>query len=257
MGLRPTWRGEKERGLPVPQTGSLALRQGTLSPAPLFMRGFQSLGLDLFSAQLGRIKKIQGSRVFSQGVNATRVSPWRISNEGSTYNPQVGEGVRVMSQQEFFQGRQFQEQEQGRPSLEDDDIEYPPQPYYWSTQPGKGAPKDEPTSLSDDSMVEADHPGDYQHGYAAQDNVSNPVVERYITPTFIVPQEESKRGTPQWQSQTQRKQFSPDGDSFEYEYRPYRAHNQQLSEPPCARPQHRRRAGSLFWLVLLGLIFMC
>ena len=72
-----------------------------------------------------------------------------------------------MSQQEFFQGSQFQEQEQGRPSLEDDDIEYPPQPYYWSTQPGKGAPKDEPTSLSDESMVESDHPGDYQHGYAA------------------------------------------------------------------------------------------
>ena len=161
-----------------------------------------------------------------------------------------------MSQQEFFQGPQFQEQEQGRPSLEDDDIEYPPQPYYWSTQPGKGAPKDEPTSLSDESMVEADHPGDYQHGYAAQDNVSNPVGERYTTPPFIVPQEESNRGTPQWQSQTQRKQFSPDGDSFEYQYRPYRANNQQWSAPPWARPQHRRRAGSWFWLVVLGLIFM-
>ncbi len=161
-----------------------------------------------------------------------------------------------MSQQEFFQGPQFQEQEQGRPSLEDDDIEYSPQPYYWSTQPGKGAPKDEPTSLSDESMVEADHPGDYQHGYAAQDNVSNPVGERYVTPTFIVPQEESNRGTPQWQSQTQRKQFSPDGDSFEYQYRPHRANNQQWSAPPWARPQLRRGAARWFWLVVLGLIFM-
>ena len=161
-----------------------------------------------------------------------------------------------MSQQEFFQGPQFQKQEQGRPSLEDDDIEYPPQPYYWSTQPGKGAPKDEPTSLSDESIVEADHPGDYQHGYAAQDNVSNPVEERFITPTFIVPQEESNRGTPQWQSRTQRQQFSPDGDSFEYQYRPHRANNQQWSAPPWVRPQHGRGAGRWFWLVVLGLIFM-
>ena len=161
-----------------------------------------------------------------------------------------------MSQQEFFQGPQFQEQEQGRPSLEDDEIEYPPQPYYWSTQPGKGAPKDEPTSLSDESMVEADHPGDYQHGYAAQDNVSKPVGERFITPTFNVPHEESNRGTPQWQPQTQRQQFSPDGDSFENQYRPYRANNQQWSAPPWARPQHRRGAARWFWLVVLGLLFM-
>jgi len=161
-----------------------------------------------------------------------------------------------MSQQEFFQGPQFQEQEQGRPSLEDDDIEYPPQPYYWSTQPGKGAPKDEPTSLSDESMVEADHPGDYQHGYAAQDNVSNRVGERFSSPTFNVPQEESNRGTPHWQPQTQRQQFSPDGDSFEQQYRPYRANNQQSSAPPWMRPQHRRGAGGWFWLVVLGLLFM-
>jgi hypothetical protein len=161
-----------------------------------------------------------------------------------------------MSQQEFFQGPQFQEQEQGRPSLEDDEIEYPPQPYYWSTQPGKGAPKDEPTSLSDESMVEADHPGDYQHGYAAQDNVSNPIGERYITPTFNVPREESNRGTPQWQSQKQRQQFSHDGDSFEHQYLPYRANNQQWSAPPWARPQHRRGAARWFWLVVLGLLFM-
>src|SRR5205807_8901529 len=39
VDLRSTCRGEKERGLPVPQTGSLALRQGTLSPAPLLYEG--------------------------------------------------------------------------------------------------------------------------------------------------------------------------------------------------------------------------
>src|SRR5437763_1703275 len=43
VGLRPTWRGEKERDPhTVPQTAFLALRQGTASPAPLFMRGCQS-----------------------------------------------------------------------------------------------------------------------------------------------------------------------------------------------------------------------
>src|SRR5438270_11792309 len=37
-GLRPAWRRGKVRG-------HLALRQGTLSPAPLFLRGSQSLFL--------------------------------------------------------------------------------------------------------------------------------------------------------------------------------------------------------------------
>ena len=156
-----------------------------------------------------------------------------------------------MSQQEFFQGPQFQEQEQEQLSLEDDDIKYTPQPYYWSTQPGKGTPKDEPASLSDEPMLQADHPGDYQHGYAAQDNVSNSVGERFITPTFIAPQEGNNRAKPQWQ------QFSPDGDSFEHQYRPYRANNQQWGAPPWARPQqHKRSAGSWFWLVVLALVFM-
>ena len=155
-----------------------------------------------------------------------------------------------MSQQEFFQRPQFQEQKQRQPALEEDDIEYSSQPYYWSTQPGKGAPKDEPASLSDEPMVQADHPGDYQHGYAAQDNVNNP---RVIPPT----REESNRGMPQWRSQTQRQQFSPDGDAFEHRYRPYGANNQQWSAPPWARPQqHRRGAAGWFWLIVLGLVFM-
>ena len=153
-----------------------------------------------------------------------------------------------MSQQEFFQGPQFQNQEQGRPSLEDDDIEYPPQPYYWSTQPGKGAPKDEPTSLSDESMVEADHPGDYQHGYAAQDSVSNPAGVIFTTPGG---------GSNGGMAQSQRQRFSPDGDSFEHRYRPYTASNQQWGVPSWARPQqHKRSAAGWFWLVVLGLIFM-
>src|SRR5947209_1004338 len=133
-----------------------------------------------------------------------------------------------MSQQEFFQGSQFQEQKQGQPALEEDEIEYSPQPYYWSTQPHKGAPKDEPASLSDEPMVQADHPGDYQHGYAAQDSVSNSVEARFVTPAFI-PEEGSNRGTSQRQSQSQRQQFSPDGDSFEHQHRPYSVNNHQWS----------------------------
>jgi hypothetical protein len=166
--------------------------------------------------------------------------------------PQAGKEFLTMSQQEFFQRPQFQEQKQRQPALEEDDIEYSSQPYYWSTQPGKGAPKDEPASLSDEPMVEADHPGDYQHGYAAQDSVSNAVGARFITP-----QEGGNGGTSQWQSRPQRQQFSPDGDSFEHQYRPYAANNQQGGVPPWARPQHHKRsAAGWFWLVVLGLIFM-
>lgn len=156
-----------------------------------------------------------------------------------------------MSQQEFFQGPQFQEQEQ--PTLEDDEIEYSPQPYYWSTQPGKGAPKDEPASLSDEPMVQADYPGDYQHGYVAQDNRSNTAGAKFIPPT----REQSNRGKSEWRSQTQRQHFSPDGDSFEHQYRPYGVNKQQWSAPPWARPQrHHRGAAGWFWLIVLGLVFM-
>src|SRR5438270_10094942 len=116
-----------------------------------------------------------------------------------------------MSQQEFFQGPQFQEQEQGLPPLEDDDIEYPEQPYYWSTQPGKGAPKDEPASLSDEPLgaslgdsYQDDHQSDYQHGYAAQDSVSNPAGVIFTTPGG---------GSNGGMAQSQRQRFSPDGDS--------------------------------------------
>jgi hypothetical protein len=160
-----------------------------------------------------------------------------------------------MSQQEFFQGSQFQEQKQGQPSLGDDDIEYPAQPYYWSTQPGKGAPKDEPASLSDEPMgsslggsYQDDHQSDYQHGYAAQDSISSSVGGR-----FTAPRQRSNGGP----SQSQRQRFSPDGDSFEHQYHPYTANNQQWSVPPWARPQqHKRSAAGWVWLVILGLVFI-
>src|SRR5947209_8029383 len=159
-----------------------------------------------------------------------------------------------MSQQEFFQGPQFQEQKQGQPSLEDDDIEYSAQPYYWSTQPGKGAPKDEPASLCDEPMgsslggsYQDDHQSDYQHGYAAQDSVSSSVGGRFTA------RRERSNGRP---SQSQRQRFSPDGDSFEPRYRPYAANNQQWSVPPWARPQHKRSAAGWVWLVILGLVFI-
>src|SRR2546429_38204 len=159
-----------------------------------------------------------------------------------------------MSQQEFFQGSQFQEQKQRQPALEEDDIEYPSQPYYWSTQPGNAAPKDEPASLSDEPMgpledrYEDNHPGDYQHGYVAQDTVNKGVGAQFIAPPG---------GKSQWESQSQRQQFSPDGDSFEHRYRPYTANNQQWSVPPWARPQqHKRSAAGWVWLVILGLVFI-
>ncbi|HEV7235846.1 MAG TPA: hypothetical protein VGN15_06685, partial [Ktedonobacteraceae bacterium] len=50
-------------------------------------------------------------------------------------------------------------------SLDEHDIHYPAQPYYWSTKPD--APKDEPASLYDDPMIQGDNTNDYQHGYSA------------------------------------------------------------------------------------------
>ena len=56
-------------------------------------------------------------------------------------------------------------------SLDEHDINYPAQPYYWSTKPD--APKDEPASLYDDPMIQGDNANDYQHGYSAQHSATS------------------------------------------------------------------------------------
>ena len=89
-----------------------------------------------------------------------------------------------MSQQEFFQGQQFEKQEQ-RP-LDEHEIDYPDypqQPYYWSTRPNtQGLPKDEPASRYDEPMLQTDAPSDYQHGYQGSMGQGTGVGARFIAP---------------------------------------------------------------------------
>ncbi|TMC65749.1 MAG: hypothetical protein E6J21_02110 [Chloroflexota bacterium] len=135
-----------------------------------------------------------------------------------------------MDQQEFAPRSQSEEQQ----PLEEEGIEPPAEPYYWSSRPN--TPKDEPTALYDVPMVQSDSLNDYQNGYMARKTV------------------EDAENT---ESQRRKQQFSPDGDAYEFQYRPNWIGNQQRGAPPFARPQLRRRnPARWFWLVVLGLIFI-
>ena len=143
-----------------------------------------------------------------------------------------------MDQQEFVPRSQSEEQQ----AQDEKAIDYPAQPYYWSTRPN--APKDEPTSLYDVPMVQSDALNDYQNGYVAQE-AKDPSqrgekidTSRPLTSAF----------------QAQQQQFSPDGDAYEYQYRQHNAGYQQMSFPPFARPRMRNPARWI-WLIILGLIF--
>lgn len=152
-----------------------------------------------------------------------------------------------MDQQEFAPRSQSEEQQ----PLEEEGIEYPAQPYYWSTRPD--TPKDEPTSLYDVPMVQGDSLNDYQNGYMARKTVENAGDTSQQGEKI----DTSAKLAQTSQAQRQRQQFSPDGDAFEFQYRPRNAGNQQLGVPPFAQPQWRRRnPARLFWLVVLGLIFI-
>jgi len=155
-----------------------------------------------------------------------------------------------MDQQEFAPRSQSEEQQ----PLEEEGIEDQAQPYYWSTKPN--TPKDEPTSLYDVPMVQSDSLNDYQNGYMARKTVED------TENTGDTSQREGKidtsgKLTHSSQAQRQKKQFSPDGDAYEFQYRPNNAGNVQWGAPPFARPQLRRRnPARWFWLVVLGLIFL-
>lgn len=164
-----------------------------------------------------------------------------------------------MSEQEFFQGPQFLEQQPL-----DDAIHYPQQPYYWSSRPD--TPKEEPAARYDEPMVQ----GDYANGYAAQET-RDALAHSYQQSTAAKP-EQARAGTAfnefqgqrtrsqaQFQqSQQQRQRLSPDGDAFEWRYRPHASYNApQWSVPSWARPQRQRRSWSrtvLFLIVGLLLI---
>lgn len=151
-----------------------------------------------------------------------------------------------MDQQEFDPRSQRSQAEEQQP-LDEEEIEYPAQPYYWSSKPN--TPKDEPTSLYDVPMVQNDTLNDYQNGYSAP--VQKTVEETSQRGEKIA----TGRQTAQ-PSQGQGQRFGSDGDGYEFQYRPNSAANQQLGVPPFARPQLRRRGPArLIWLVVLGLIF--
>lgn len=152
-----------------------------------------------------------------------------------------------MDQQEFAPRSQSEEQQ----PLEEEGIEYPAQPYYWSTRPD--TPKDEPTSLYDMPMVQSDSLNDYQNGYMARKTVEN-AGDISLQGGKI---DTSGKLAQSSQARRQKQQFSPDGDAYESQYRPGNAGNQHWSVPPFAQPRFRRRnPARWFWLVVLGLIFI-
>ncbi|HYK86202.1 MAG TPA: hypothetical protein VEV19_12600 [Ktedonobacteraceae bacterium] len=152
-------------------------------------------------------------------------------------------------------------QSQGQHFQDEQNRDYPAQPYYWSTKPD--SPKDEPASLYDDPMVQSDTPHDYQHGYSMQNNINAGY-------NYNEPLENSTRTSEQpsatygQQSQSrsryQQQQYSPDGDAFEQQYRygsSGHANYWQWSVPAWARPQRQRSSASRwFWFILLALLFM-
>ena len=151
-----------------------------------------------------------------------------------------------MDQQEFVPGLQHQ-QSQGKQPMNEDEINYPARPYYWSTKPN--TPKDEPASHYDEPMVQSDDQSNYQSGYIAHDNVT-PGQQSETIHTVHQPSQTA---------QSQRMEYSPDGDAFENQYRPNNANAnyQQWSPPPWARPQvHRWRPARLIWFIILAIIFI-
>ncbi len=154
-----------------------------------------------------------------------------------------------MSQQEFFQ--ESQSQQEGQQPSGDNGIADTAQPYYWSTQPPQqGAPKEAPAEGYDEPMIHHDYQDDYQHGYIAQDT------SKYTS----VQAGRSGLDEPQAQSQasgSQKQRFSPDGDSFERQYSPYTRNNIQWNAPLWARPQRQGRGSArIIWLIILGMIFI-
>lgn len=146
-----------------------------------------------------------------------------------------------MSQQEFFQGSQSQEQ---RP-FDEEIIEYPQQPYYWSSKPN--APKEEHVLHYDGPMVQ----DDYQNGYMAQ----NAGYAHSTTANAAGSQFSKFKAQSQSQKQERQQRFSPDGDAFEQQYRPY--NRAQWSVPPWAQPQKQnRRWSKIALLIVLALLLI-
>lgn len=142
-------------------------------------------------------------------------------------------------------------------SLDEHDINYPAQPYYWSTKPD--APKDEPASLYDDPMLQGDNTNDYQHGYSAQQSATS-IPQIPLAGTAQKSQPSATYGQQsQARSRYQQQFYSPDGDAFEQQYRSNNTNFQQWNVPVWARPQRQRRKGGSarwLWFIILGIMFI-
>lgn len=148
-----------------------------------------------------------------------------------------------MDQQEYEPELQSPQQRQAQ---HENEIEAPAQPYYWSSKPN--APKDEPASLYDEPMLQSDETGSYMSGYVAREQRAN----TKQTPNA---QQRFQIVAPASAQSRQRQQFSPDGDSFEAQYRPGAANQQQWRVPPWARPQvHRRSPGRTLMFLLICIL---
>jgi len=154
--------------------------------------------------------------------------------------PGDGEGVPEMDHQEFAP----RSQSEGQQPLDEEEVDIPAQPYYWSTRPN--TPKDEPSAHYDVPMAQSDTLSDYQSGYMAQDPAahSSQRGEKIDTSRQLVPS-----------LQEQRQKFGPDGDAYEYRYQPFKGGNQRSNVPPFA---WSRRRSPVRWplLLVLGVIFL-
>src|SRR5258708_31025657 len=88
--------------------------------------------------------------------------------------PRLGQGVPDVSQQEFFQ--ESQSQQEGQQPFDNNEIADTAQPYYWTTRPPQqGAPKEAPTEGYDEPMVHNDYWDHHQHGYLGKDHIKYPL----------------------------------------------------------------------------------
>lgn len=155
-----------------------------------------------------------------------------------------------MSQQEMYP--------EGQQHAQEEDAEIQAQPYYWSTTPRSGKTGDIPKS---------EHPSTFEesipaYGYRAQNTPSIVDAEPNIRSTRADElgeearmRQEAAHRQQQQQQEAFRRRFSPDGDAFEYGYRPYKNTAQWQQVPPWARPQSGNRR-AFRWLLFIILAFV-
>lgn len=143
-----------------------------------------------------------------------------------------------MSQQEFMPEPQHQQGGLDNAEIEANNA----QPYYWSTSPAaRDMPKNEHPSTYEESIP--------PYSYAAQNSKSSTEQAR------VEHNKTYTSNTTQAPNTTQRQQFSPDGDAFEYGYRPNTAYATPQQAPHWARPQRNRSVGKIIFLVIMLFLF--